>query len=75
MCDGLHPRSNVEWLYQPRSRGLVSKEDCVNDEIENLALYALKSNEKFVMATTAELNLKKFRNVQNRQGRRKQRLI
>ena len=49
MCDGLHPRSNVEWLYQPRSRGLVSKEDCVNDEIENLALYALKSNEKFVM--------------------------
>ena len=41
MYGGLHPRSNVEWLYQPRSeggRGLVSMEDCVNGERKNLAL-------------------------------------
>ena len=39
MCGGLHLRSNIERLYLPRSegsRGLVSIEDCVNDERENL---------------------------------------
>ena len=31
---GLHPKSNVEWLYLPRSeggRGLVTIEDCINN--------------------------------------------
>ena len=68
------PRSNVERLYLPRSergRGLVSIEDCVNDERENLALYALRRNEKLILATTAELKLKKLINVQNRQERKK----
>ena len=57
----LHPRSHAEQLYLPRSeggRGLVSIEDCLNDERENLALYALGSNEKLVIVATAELNLK-----------------
>ena len=74
---GLHPEWNVEWLYLPRSkrgRGLVSIEDCVNDERGSLVLYALRSNEKLIIAATTELKLKKFINVQNRQERRKQRL-
>ena len=78
MYGGLHPRSNVEWLYLPRSeggRGLVSMENCVNDEKKNLALYTLRSNEKLIIAVTTELKLKKFINVQNRQERRKQHLI
>ena len=77
MYVGLHPRSNVEQLYLPRCegcRGLVSIEDCVNGERKNLAPYALKSNEKLIIAATAELKLKKFINVQNRKERRKQRL-
>ena len=77
MYVGLHPRSNVEQLYLPRNeecRGLISIEDCVNGERKNLAPYALKSNEKFIIAATAELKLKKFINVQNRKERRKQRL-
>ena len=56
----LSPRSNVEWLYLPRSeggRGLASKEDCANGEREHLALYPLKSIEKLIIAATAELNL------------------
>ena len=56
-------RSNVEWSYLPRSekgRGLVSIDDCVNDKRENLALYALRSNEKLIIAATTELKLKKF---------------
>ena len=56
-------RSNVEWSYLPRSeegRGLVSIEDCVNDKRENLALYALRSNEKLIIASTTEIKLKKF---------------
>ena len=78
MYGGLHPRSNVQWLYLPRSeggRGLVSLDDCVNDERENLALYALRSNEKLTIAATTELKLEKFINVQNRKERKKQRLI
>ena len=78
MYGGLHPRSNVQWLYLPRSeggRGLVSLDDCVNDERENLALYALRSNEKLTIAATAELKLEKFINVQNSKERKKQRLI
>ena len=46
---GLHKRSNVARLYLPRSeggRGLVIIEDYVNDERENLALYAVRTNEK-----------------------------
>ena len=73
----LHPRSNVKRLYPPRSeggRGLVSIEDCVNDERKNLALYGPRSNEELIAATT-ELELKEFINVQNRQERRKQYLI
>ena len=31
-----------------------------NDERKNLALYALRSNEKLTIAATAELKLKKF---------------
>ena len=78
MYSGLHPRSNVQWLYLPRSeggRGLVSLDDCVNDERENLALYALRSNEKLTIAATTELKLEKFINVQNSKERKKQRLI
>ena len=65
-------------MYLPRSegsRGIVSIEDCLNDERENLALYALGSNEKLIITATGELKLKKFINVQNRQESRKQRLI
>ena len=75
---GLHLRSNIEWLYLSRSeggRGLVSIENCVNDESENLALYAIKSNEKLIIDATVRLKLKKFINVRNRQERRKQPLI
>ena len=78
MEGGLHPRSNVEWFYLPRSegvRGLVSIDDCVNDERKNLALYVLRCNEKLMIAAKTELKLEKFINVQNRQERRKQRLI
>ena len=72
---GLHPRLNVERLYLSRSdgsRGLVNKEDCVNDKRENLTRYALGSSEKLIITATAELKLKKVINVQNRQERRKQ---
>ena len=44
MYGGLHPRSNVEWLYLPRTeggRGFIIIENCVNDEREKLALYML----------------------------------
>ena len=49
MYGGIHPRSNIECLYLPRSeggRGLVNIEECVNDEREKLALYALGSNHR-----------------------------
>ena len=55
--------------------GIESIEGCVNDEMEKLALYVLRSNVKLVIAVTTELKVKKFINVQNRQERRKQRLI
>ena len=74
---GIHPRPNVERLHLPRSKGrsgLVSIEDCVNDERKILALYALRINEKLIIAATIELKLKNFINVQYRQERRKQRL-
>ena len=73
MYIGLHPRRNIERLYLPRSEGgraLVSIEDCVNDERENIALYAFRSNEKLIITATAELKLKKFIIVQNRQERK-----
>ena len=72
MCSGLYPRSNVEWLYLPKiegSRGLVSIKDCVNDERESLALYALRSNEKFITAATTELKLKKFKIGKRRENK------
>ena len=75
---GLYPRSNAERLYLRRSEGgrrLVRIEDCVNDERKNLALYTVRSNEKLIITATTELKLKKFINIQNREGRRKQRLI
>ena len=78
ICGGIHPRSNVEWLYLPRregSRGLLTIEDCINNQREDLALYACRSNEKRIIAATTELKLKKFINVQNRQEGKKQRLI
>ena len=78
MYGGLHPRSNVKPLYLSKSeggRGLVSMEDCVNDQRKNLALYVLRSNEKLIIAATTELKLKKFINAQNRQESRKQCLI
>ena len=50
-------------------------EDCVNDQTENLALYALRSNEKCIIAATTELKLKNFINAQNRHESRKQSLI
>ena len=64
-------------MYLPRSeagRRLVSIEGCVNDERENLALYALRSNEKLIKADGTQLKLRKFIIVQNRQERREQRL-
>ena len=53
---GLHPRSNVERLHQEGS-GVVNIEDCVNGGRQNLALYALRSNEVIITAM-AELKLK-----------------
>ena len=53
---GLHPRLNVERLHQEGS-GVVSIEDCVTGGRQNLALYALRSNEVIITAT-AELKLK-----------------
>ena len=50
---------------------LVSMEDCVNDERENLALYALRRNEKLIIAVAAELKLKRFVDFQNNHGRKK----
>ena len=40
-----------------------------------MALYALRSNGKLIIAATTKLKLEKFINVQNRQERRKQYLI
>ena len=48
MYGRLHLRSNGERFYLPRSEGgsgVVSKEDCVIDERQNVALYALRNNE------------------------------
>ena len=42
---------------------------------ENLALYDLRSNEKFIIAATTEPKRKKFINVQKKQEERKQCLI
>ena len=50
---------------------LVSMEDCVNDERENLALYALRRNEKLIIAVAAELKLKRFIDFQNNHERKK----
>ena len=50
---------------------LVSMEDCVNDERENLALYALRRNEKLIIAVAAELKLKRFIDFQNNHVRKK----
>ena len=39
MYGELYPRPNVQWLYLPRSEGgsgVVSIENCVNDERKNL---------------------------------------
>ena len=61
-----HPRSNFGRLYLPRSEGstgLVSIEDCLNGERENLELYALRSNEKLKIDAMTELELIKFINV------------
>ena len=44
-------------------RGFVSIEDCVNDESKNLALYALRCNEKLIIAATTKLKPIKFTNV------------
>ena len=55
--------------------GFVSIEDCVSDKRLNLKLYALGRNENLISAATAELKLKNFINIQNRQEKRKQRLV
>ena len=60
MYGGLYPRLHVERLYLPRSEGGsggVSMENCV---IMKGKTYALRSNEKLIIAATAELKLKKF---------------
>ena len=60
---GLQPRLCVDRLYIPRSdggRGLVSTEDCVEEEKCNLAKYAAQSKEALVKNAAAELNLKKY---------------
>ena len=49
------------WAVVPRSEGgcgAVSIEDCVSGGRQNLALYALRSNE-VIIAATAKLKLKK----------------
>ena len=59
---GLHPRSCVDRLYIPRSdggRGLVSVEDCVEEEKCNLAKYATQTKEALVKTAAGELNLEK----------------
>ena len=54
---------------------LLEIEDCVSDERKSLALYALGSNENLINAAAAELKLKKFISIQDRQERRKERLV
>ena len=70
---GLHPRSCVDRLYIPRmdgGRGLVSVEDCVEEEKCNLAKYATHSKEALVKTAAAELNLEKYIvNVENLLGK------
>ena len=78
MYGGLHPRSNVECLHLTKNeggRGLVSRDDCVINERKSLAIYALGSNQNLINAATAELKLKKFINIQDRQEGRKERLV
>ena len=62
-------------VYLARSEGGTVLVSIVNDKRENVALYALGSNENLAIAATAELKLKTFINVHNKQERRKQRLI
>ena len=59
MHQALHPRSNVDRLYLPRSkggRGLLSTEECVNIEKRSLAQY-LKDNEDEWLKNTWEEGL------------------
>ena len=55
-------------------RGFISIEDRINDKSKNLALYALRCNEKLIMAATTKLKPKIFINVQNKQEMEKYRL-
>ena len=60
---GLHPRSCVDRLCIPRcdgGRGLVSVEDCVEEEKCNLEDYAVQSKEALVKTSAAELNFEKY---------------
>ena len=60
---GLHPRSCVDRLYIPRSdggKGLLSVEDCVEEEKCILAKYAPQNKETLVKTAAAKFNLKKY---------------
>ena len=60
---GLHPRSCIDRLCIPRcdgGRGLVSVEDCVEEEKCNLGEYAAQSKEALVKTLAAELNFEKY---------------
>ena len=53
----LHPKADVDRLYIPRKdggRGLISIEDCVNDEELSLAEYIENSNEDFLKCVKEE---------------------
>ena len=55
---------------------MISKEKLIIEVIKSNGsnFSKLRSNEKLIIAATTELKLQKFKNVQNRQERRKQSL-
>ena len=60
---GLHPRSCVDRLYIPRSdggRGLLSVEDCVEEEKCILSKYAPQNKETLFKTAAAKFNLEKY---------------
>ena len=53
----LHPRSDVDRLYLSRKeggRGLISVEDCVDIEVQNLSDYISQSSEEMLLAVKEE---------------------
>ena len=57
----LHPHSSVDRLQIPRAqggRGLLTVKDCVEMERSNLFDYTVNNNERFLVATTEEIQLR-----------------